>query len=248
MESILYPIATSLSGYITYKNAYVDDIPTCDDYAKNTYLYTLTSLLLFWTFWVYMSKSEQLLNYNLKIYGNLFIFFGILISQILFISYLRSINPDNIIQKHVALIVFLASFAFMTVIGYIILKPLLLYGVIGASIIAFVTYRIIKQYPNLVDKHTQKKVSMGLIALIILSVFGIFFVKDPATLYLLICVLTVASIAIMTLNLLVHHRLIDENEENCVSPDYINESLGVFMTLINLIMDIARLIKLVKRK
>jgi len=252
-SNIIIPtVLSSIFGAVTYNTAYKHNIPTCDDYAKNTYLYTVTGIFIIWTFWSIMSMSEKLLKYNIKILSSLMSIILYIIVFVIYVMYLKSVDPSKVIYKNILWLIFLVLISFLTLVSYIVLRPFMLYGVIGATVISIITYKIIKQYPKLITEQFQKKVSIALIALIILSSVGIFVVKDPYILYILILMITLASIAIMTMKMLIHHSKITENANKCdageIKPDYVNESIGVIITVLNLILDFARLASFKKRK
>lgn len=248
LSKLLPLLLTSLSGVITYNSAYKDGIPTCDEYAKNTYLYTLTGILLTWTYWTYMIRSNYLVaqtNNFISLIISFVVFIGILI-------YVKTIDPLQVLKKNIFWMILIAIFAFISLSTYIFIQPFLLNGLVGATMIAFVTYYIMKQYPNLIDEKTNKKVFLALVALIIISILGMVFIKNQYTLYIFIIIITLASIALMSIRLLIHHSRIEKNNKKCVSgeikPDYVDESFGVILTILNLILDIAKMTKLTKLK
>lgn len=125
------------------------------------------------------------------------------------------------------------------------------YGVIIGSSLAYGMYLVVKNNKDIVDEETNKKVTWGIFGVILLECIGLWLIKDPATRWMLLIATTLTFILLMLVRMMIHHHRIEVNSDKCLSgeikPDYVNESLGVFVTMVNLIMDIARLIFLLKK-
>lgn len=251
-NNILAPLSALVSGYITYIKSHPNNVPTCEEYALNTYLYTLTTLCILWTYYTLMEKSPTLLGTYFKIMTNFILFMVMLAFLIGFMIYLKSVDPQYKIKKHLLWLIFIFCFALLTVASYIILKPYLLYGVVGASALAVITFMVIKNNPNIVTPTMQKYTSWAIVISVILLLVSSIMVKDTKTLITIMIIVTVVLIVAMVMKLLIHHKNIKDNEDKCksgeIQPDYINESLGLFITFVNLMFDIARLMFLKKRR
>jgi hypothetical protein len=251
-SNLLAPLSALASGYITYTKSHPNNVPTCEEYALNTYLYTLTTLCILWTYYTFMEKSPTLTGTYFKIMTNFILFIIMLVFLVGFMVYLKSVDPQYKIKKHLLWLIFIFCFALLTLASYIILKPYLLYGVFGASVFAVITYIVIKNNPNFVTPTMKKYTSWAIVISIILLFASSIMVKDVKTMITIMIVVTLILIVAMVMKLLIHHKEIKDNEDKCksgeIKPDYINESLGLFITFVNLMFDIARLLFLRKRR
>ena len=252
IEIAMSLVSSLVSSGFTYFSAFKKGVPTCDQYALNTYLYTLSSILIFWLMCVLMTTSPKLFQTSLIIYSN-FIFILLYLGCLFAILYgIRQVETKHMILKHFLLLVFITFFAFGNLLSYVLFKPFLLYGAIGATIFAVITYFIIKNNPNLITPKYRKYILYGLIALIIVNIVGLTFIEDEKTKIAFMIMISLASIMAMVMLLLIHHDDIRQNAEKCdngeIQPDYVEESLNLFIVIVNLILDIARIFYLRKRK
>ena len=92
-------IATIITCYIIYKNAYPNNKLTCNHYILNSYLYIMLSILLMVIFLLFLSNNlppSAIFMYRGG-FGIFLIKIAILISMLLFT--LRT-DPRKFIQKH----------------------------------------------------------------------------------------------------------------------------------------------------
>lgn len=249
---ISFATLTLVSSILAYHKSHQQNIPTCDNYALNTYLYVLA--MLFFTFFIMVMNDNLYLSIPIYrvFFGMGFILGTILLLAIImgFTYVILKTDPKKILMKHSLMALFLIFFAILLSPSFIFLKPYILHGVVGASAIAFIAWKFISKNQNMVSPKMAKYSMYALVAIIIFSIAVSIFVKDPYVFWICLIIITLASIIVMSLRLLIHNKEILQNEELCKKgeyyPDYINESFGVYTVLLNLIMDIARLLSLLR--
>jgi len=207
--------------YFLYKRAFLKEMPTCDGYIVNVYLYILLALLISAFILVFIDKRKYAITNNISL-----IFF-IIATSVLFVF--ESINPDNILANHMVWLIFIISIATSL---YSIRKYSQYKGIftnvfiiifILMSVITFIYY----YKPTFIELNS---ISIMILALIIYSLIRIFHVGD--TLYMK----SIAFLFIFVNILLVLYdsKRLRLNALQCIVPNYPKDSLGLFLDFIKL--------------
>jgi len=210
---------------------------TCNKYIFNTYLYILLSLII-------VSLVVISLDYygdGIKMIQN-FSQFNMILLFIVTIFLLIStmmISPNQILLKHSVWLLYIISMGLLLFPVYIftrynntLISTLLttLTVVIVLSIFAF--YK-----PELISLQWGTILFMLLLSGIVLSIFNLIFNKNDK--YNLSFWLSYGFIVLFSFFILYDTKKLQVNAKNCIQADYINESIGLFLDIINLFTNIA---------
>lgn len=225
-----------------YNSAFKGGKFTCNRYILNTYLYILLALVIISLQNIIMEQQNVPLE---SIFGwvkgwvGLIIFFAITIGLLL---YLLSINPQNVVFKHIVWLAFVALLGILTYPTYLqtiennTVVVVLLTTI--AILLGFTAVAFLK--PEWISLSWGPILLVLLIAAIIGELVYRFFNKDKKASgrtkfmsYVFIC--------LFTLFILYDTKKIQVNALNCKTKtvDYINESLGIVLDAINLFQNIA---------
>ena len=218
-----------------YNNAFKNNKFTCNKYILNSYLYILLILVI-------VILEILILDYNNitvnKLFGNInnivsYLLFFILILGLLTIT--MFINPKNIILKHIFWLLFAVSIGTILYPSYIISKNKnvlleVLFTLISILII-FSSIAFIR--PDLISLSLGPILVFVLIGIIIYQFIRFFNDKQN---YRTPKWLSYIVIVVFILFILYDTKLIQIHAKNCIEgkADYINESLGIFLDVINL--------------
>jgi hypothetical protein len=252
--SLILGIMSIIVSLFTYSKSHHDGIPTCDNYSLNTYLYVLSMLLTVF----FIMSLDMALKANILIIDSV-MKLGFLISLIiilgitfLLVYLMLKTDPRQSLLKHSLLLITLLWIGIMSAMSFVDLKDYLLIGIILTTVIAVIAWQLIKKYETLVSSKTLQYSSYVLIALIFGLILASFYVQNPETQRILLIALLLCVIVVMCIRLLAHNQNVLKNEKLCkedkIYPDYIEESFGVYIVIQNLIFDIARVAKLLKKK
>tara|TARA_B100001758_G_C18400272_1_gene608555 strand:+ start:68 stop:763 length:696 start_codon:yes stop_codon:yes gene_type:complete len=218
---------------IIYKNAYQNNTLTCNKYVMNTYLYIALSLLIVSTTVMildkYISFSQFFNNYS---------YLALFISTIIFLISTMTISPERTIIKHL-------SWGFFILLIGISLYPAYKLGKITNMLYpTLITTILLVGFLTLVAFYNPNLISLSMGPVLITSLFigillNMFIYLMGITQYHWYSnILSYIFIFIFCLLLLYDTKKLQINSKNCVVPDYINESIGIFLDIINLFSNI----------
>ena len=244
---IAFIIILYLISILSFKN----NMPTCDNYVFNVYLYLALSITLIGLFAYvineFISKNDtekhQLMPMN-YIYNKLgkYILIGVILSFIFIImmAFTSNFSKEGHFYNHIIWILFLASISTM-IFPYF--KSQELAGVVDDALLAtslvFILMSIIVySYPTFFSKtysYVMPGLIIGLLAVIIVALFNIFFTKDTeqyknTSLY-------ISYFVIMLFSVFVSYDTskMFEMAKICVNyPNYPKSSINFFLDLLNL--------------
>jgi hypothetical protein len=244
----LFIISTIVAQITSFK----DKKPTCESYVLNTYIYLTCALSLLIS--LVMIFNMTMPNYLLYL-SNIFLLLIIIqtLLSLLFIYLIHTIPSTDVIKKRVVWMLFILNFSLL-LLPFI--QMTILTGnedIILSSI--FITFAIVAALtlliyvsPDLIIKNTQSWTPYILIALIGLilanllpMIFCAFGKCNLVTLNKWYYYLAVVGIILFIFIILYKTKKVVENSEKCKTPedaDYIKESTGLFISIINLFMDI----------
>ena len=254
ISSILAPTISIISYYQAYpdwKNA------TCDHFARNAYLYTLSMLVIFWMFITilnYTGIGNNIINTIFSSWLTEILYLIIIIVSLMLVQWT---NPQKVALKHFLLLVFIFLFSINGVVLYIAYQNVLIAALAISILIGFITYQIVMTYPTLVTPKRAELISYGIIFLFIINLIFIISVPHliaqyPSIIYTSIFVFSILFAVLFSLRMMVHHQNIVDHAKICDLkthiPDYINEAVGVFITFVNLLIEIASILSGRRRK
>jgi FtsH-binding integral membrane protein len=254
MDFAISSISAVIVSLYSYKLAHPDwNTATCDHFARNAYLYALSMLVIFWMFlalYRYLKLEKYIVNVN--IIGLLIFLIVALILLFVLIYIIKKTDPRRKILKHALLLIFTALFALFAYPAYITYQYFLLIALGISVLIGFLTYKFVMAYPNAITPEIAQIINYTLIAVIVINILVAIFVLPlliinyPSSVYFVIMIFAVALVILFSMRMLIHHKNIMDHAKICDMsnhlPDYINEAIGVFITFVNLIMEIARIL------
>jgi FtsH-binding integral membrane protein len=253
----LLPLATLIgSSVMVQSTAFENEKPTCQNYVFNTYMYLTISLSLIIVLTMFFNAIMP--NYIMNIYNHgLIMIIIVLIIQTILLFALRylinTISPLEIKKKIAVWLAFITNlslfilptiqFAIMTKQSGIIISTMLivLLMVILLSAVVFV-------YPEFISTQGMRPyLFVGLLGLIIGYTVPIFacLVSNCNNSFMNSWVYYIAIIAVIIFSfvLIYYTKQVIENAEKCKTPadaDYIKESTNLFMSIVNLFLNLLR--------
>lgn len=247
---IVFIIILYLISLFSFKNGK----PTCNNYVFNVYLYLAMSITLIGLFAYiinkFISKNEseehQLMPMN-YIYNQLgsYIFSGIILSFIfiIMIAFTRNFSKTGHIYNHIIWLFFLASISIMI---YPYFKSQELAGIVDDALVStalvFIFMSIIVySHPSFFEKSynfVMPGLIVGLLAIIIVSLFNIFFVKDPQQMRTTSLYISYIVIVLFSLFVSYDTSKMFQLAKVCVNyPNYPKSSVDFFLDLLNLFVN-----------
>jgi hypothetical protein len=242
-------------GHYAFKNGEL----TCDHYILNTYLYVILAIVLI--FMVILLNDRygilhKLLDYFFYSASNPIISIIIMLALIIALSYaIVNIPPQNIIASNavwlllvllIALIL-IPSIYFGRVSGVVGIAGLITVGVVIATGLVGYYYG-----DTLITFDWDYYLMWALVAYIVIFILGRFMVKTPSELVNFIYVMAIASLIIFILLLLSYFKTLKQNASKCVNgqviPNYPLESWKLVIKMVNVFMDMIRILGIRKMR
>jgi hypothetical protein len=226
-------------------SAYENKKLTCNRYVLNTYLYLILAILII-VFMIVLNSNYQLLEETIPfMYESLLGFIVQIFIIFALFFYFATLNPTkNKIQIHIVWVLI------MVFLG-ILLYPVVLINnynnnmgsVLGVTLsIMLLTGFLGNKYGDyLVRFDWDKYLYTALILSVILSVILLFTgqLNDNFELYF-----TVVVLIIFVLLLISYNKKLVENSKTCLehnNPNYLQESLGLFTKIMNVFVQVSKL-------
>ncbi len=246
-----------ISSFFALISSMKDGKPTCEKYILNSYLYLTVSISLL--ICLILLFNLMFPNYVFKMFKGVRMILMIIIHlalSFLFIYLINKISPLDVYKKRLVWILFITNFAFLLLPliqinlmfnqhGMLLSTLLLVIGIVG--LITLITYL----NPDLIIKNSSgwtPYIIAGLLILILAQLIPIlvckFFIKcNMDYLNSFYYYLAIAGVILFTFIIIYRTKIIVENAAKCKSPedaDYIKESSGMLISMINLFLDILR--------
>lgn len=220
---------------LIYKNAYQNNVLTCNKYVMNTYLYIALSLMIVSTTVLLLEKYIDFSQYF-----NNYSFVALFISTLVFLVSTMFISPENTMLKHLSWLIFIMLIGVSLYPAYKVGKiSNMLYPTLITTILLVLGLTMVAFYnPDLISLSWGPALISALVVGILLQIILFFTGLETRNWYSLI--LSYVFIIIFSLLLLYDTKKLQINSQNCVIPDYINESIGIFLDIINLFNNILR--------
>lgn len=230
-------LSTIVISFAIYKKAYPNNSLTCNDYILNTYLYIILSIVIVSITILTMDNFQ--VNAFFK---NRWMFIVLFLLSIASLIATMFISPKNTIPKHVFWLLFIL---FIGITMYPIYKVAQYAEVLNSAllttlmVVLFIT-GIAFYKPELISLSWGGYLLMALVIGIILRITSFFLISDASTFNNVSYYFAYAFIVLFVFLLLYDTKKLQVNAEKCVVPDYINESIGIFLDIINLFSNITR--------
>ena len=204
----------------------------CDNYILNTYLYFILS----WG--ILLATNASLYDRKIELHD---IFSGpftilLMVSSLALLIGLLFIPPSMFFTKH---LLYIIQMVMLGIIMYPYYKnnreQFNQVGLTTLLMLIFLTI-ISVMFQDLISDRWENYLIVGLLSLIIARFIEIFKNINYDSTYSRI--VTYASILIFSLFIMVDTKKIIVNAENCINPDYINESINLFLDSINLFQNL----------
>ena len=200
----------------------------CDNYILNTYLY----LILSWA--IIMATNSVLKSNNIALHdlfsGPYTIIFFLASLGLLMGVYF--IPPKLFFTKHLLYIILIITMGVFLYPYYINNKKLFNHVGITTLLMLVVLSVISFAFPQLIRKSWGTYLFIGLTGILIARIAELFTGYEPGEKRSKI--ISYISIIIFSLYIMYDTKKIIINADNCVNPDYINESLGLFLDTLNI--------------
>ena len=220
--------------FFVYTRSFVDDVPSCDGYVTNVYLYVLLGLLITAFSVLFIAKRK----YPITSTKSLIAFTVAIIA--LFGMYM--VNPRNVLLNHAIWIVFLLA---MSVSLFVIWRYSTYRGTLTSTLIivfllvaGLTAIAYIK--PDLIKLSWGNALIAALLAGILAWIVPMFFgeAKNMTGYYK---VLSAVFVFIFMMLILYDTKLLRIKAQQCIVPDYPTDSLGLFLDIINLFGNVTML-------
>lgn len=241
-------MAVVANAIVIKQTAFKEDKPTCDNYILNTYLYVLLAFVIISTLLVAGYENKMIESNIIMIFSSWMTFILFMVSYIGLIIWFHSVDPkDNLLLVHILWLLLVLYFSLLLYFPVKVadmlnvLKPAI---VVTLLITVVVVYLGIKYGDKLVTFDWDKYLIMALVGIII-CYFLLIFVPDNQKEKVIIG-LTVVSLVVFVLLLLSYNKKLTERAEKCYednNPNYPKESVGIVIKIMNIFMDIARLMR-----
>lgn len=204
----------------------------CDNYVLNTYLYFVLS----WA--ILMATNATLYSKNIELHE---LFSGpftilLMVSSLALLMGLLFVPPQMFFTKHLLFIIQIVMFGIILYPYYKTNKPLFEQVSITTLLILIILTLATYNSPDYITDDWNNYLFIALLGLIIARLVEIFKnIKHNSNYSRGVSYI---SIVIFSLFVMYDTKKILVNAKNCVNPDYINESLTLFIDSINIFQDI----------
>ena len=215
-------------SFLIYKNAYVKGKLTCNNYILNSYLYILLSILVVSSMVILVDKNVA----SLKIFFN---FWVMLLLSFGFLFLTLFTDPRSTLLKHGAWVALMFFFGISMWPIYKITKATNTFQSTLATTFSLVSIltAIAFYNPNMISLKMGPILLVGLISGILLSIFTRLLAKRK-TFLSVDYYLSYIFVFLFSLFVLYDTKKLQMNAKKCVVPDYVNESLNIFLDIMNL--------------
>lgn len=223
--------------FFIYKKAFINNELSCNNYILNTYLYIILSIILVSIIVLSIDRGDiNNLKYFQQYYWILFIF------TIGFLLLTMIISPRQIILKHLSWLSFICLIGLtmypiylFTKMNNVFLRTLITTLVIVLGLTAVAFYK-----PEMISLSWGPILITLLVIGIVMRVLNIFLNNNPNTQGKMSYILSYVFIIIFSFLLLYDTKKLQVNAKKCIIPDYVNESIGIFLDIINLFSNLGR--------
>jgi FtsH-binding integral membrane protein len=212
---------------------------TCSKYILNTYLYIVLSFIIIAL--ALLTAEHNNVDYRLGIFE----FIGGFLITIGLIAFLLQVDPKKIVLKHILWLLFILMIGAMF---YPLYKNIYNNKTIIMAMITTITLVIVLSAfayirPDLISLSLGPVLLLLLITAIIMEILSLIFLRkyrmDPTS--KLYKGITYFIIILFMVYILYDTKMLQIRAKQCVSADYINESLNLFLDILNIFVRILAL-------
>lgn len=229
---------------ITYISAFdKQGKPVCDRYMLNSYLYTVTYLVMMaWFISLIILNNYAIENMNI------YVLIGLAILSIALVFILYSIPKEMVLLKHSLSVLFIGlSALFLSVLFQIFEIKSILFFIVMTIILLIILTGITWKYQDLISSKIPLVIFIVFIILFIIELLiGLFF---PGSI-LEKAIILIVLIFICYL-LLVKTKKMIEDSRTCIAdkgPDYVNNGIGLVISFDNILIRLLELFGKKKKK
>ncbi len=217
--------------YFILQKSFVGDKFTCNNYILNSYLYINLALIIVALVVILMDQNPLLSIDGFRGWRFIMLIigmFGLLIATMI-------TNPNRVVVKHMLWLGFILLMGIMMYPIYyrtkqantfLIVLMTTLVLVFGLTMLAF--YK-----PEMILLSWGTGLFVALIVGVIFNIMLLFFGRGASANKMMV-MLSYGFILLFSLYILHDTKKLQVNAKICVKPDYINESMGIFLDVINL--------------
>lgn len=218
---------------LTYVSAFKDGKPTCDKYILNTYMYSITYLLLL-TYFVMLFAQYPKLIQDL----NLLWFLFIALANIGLFFAIVYVSPQQYPLKHLLSLLYISS------AGFLLSFVFALFGSKAVVYAAWVTVGLFILLSILAFRFQHmitSRVSLAMVVIFLIMILvellvGMFYPSSRMEKAVILIVLMMVAYFV-----LVKTKRMIENKKTCETPDYVRESIGFIVSIQNIFVRVLRL-------
>ena len=229
--------------FCIYKKAYPNNKLTCNNYILNTYLYIIISIVIVSIIVLYIDNTKLLSS---KLFGqniNTIYFILMFVFTIGILLMTMFIDPRKTLLKHLSWLIFVCLIGItmypiylFTKMNNTFLSTLMTTLIIVILITVFAFYK-----PELISLSLGPVLITLLLIGIIMSVFNMLLNKNQKSQKKIVYILSYGFVVVFCFLLLYDTKKLQVNAKKCVTPDYINESIGIFLDIINLFSNLGNI-------
>ena len=225
-------------SFSIYKSAYVKGKLTCNNYILNSYLYILLSLLIVSSGVILLEKWNKNL-FSFRSRGTFWILLFFSLGTLMATMFTDS---RNTLLKHSFWFALMMFFSVIVFPIYLLTKKTnTLQSTLGTLFIMVSSLTAIAFYnPDLISLSWGPVLLVFLVAGIVLSIMNML-LSGRRTFMKYHTILSYLFIVLFSIFILYDTKKLQVNAKKCVIPDYINESLGIFLDIMNLFVRIGGL-------
>lgn len=211
---------------ILYTRSFENDVPTCDGYVTNVYLYVLLGLLIVAFSLVFISKRKYAITNVKKLVA-------FIIAMVAMFS-IFSIKPRNVLLNHLVWLVFVISMSVMmySIWRYSEYRGVLTSSMMSVAVIFGLLTAISFMRPDLIKLSWISGLTVALFAGILASIIPFFFESARTTGYQK--ALSAFLVFVFMMLIMYDTKFLIEKSKVCTYPDYPQDSLGLFLDVLNL--------------
>ncbi len=223
-----------ITVFFVYTRSFVNDVPSCDGYVTNVYLYVLLSLLVIAFSVLFIAKRRFPITSTKTL-----LFFAI---AMISLFALFMIDPRNVLLNHAAWLAFIVS---LSVSVYVIWRHSQYRGIFTSTVIIVLLLvagltTLARLRPDLIQLSWGSTLTVALLAGIFAWIIPMLF-TDSTGLTNYYKFLSGVFVFIFMMLILYDTKMLRVKAEHCIVPDYPTDSLGLFLDVINLFSNITML-------
>lgn len=236
---ILLGCAALIVAVITYKSAFKDGVPTCDQYVLNTYLYLACSILLTCTLIPWIASSKSLMAGAKAVFTSWVYFLLFVLVELLVVFGIVILPKSAWPFKHILLGLHVIMLAFTLALIYSLVGGSVMVYALGVTLLLFgaISAMAWKFQDQLPGQFTWSFIWLMIAVFVVeLCIMVLFPQSWAATAATILVTLFVGYIT------MVHTKRMILNAAKCTEPaDYVRESISFFIDIQNLFIRVLRL-------